>query len=358
MSLTSLALGGIVVALAAWQTTRVIAVFNAALARVASASSLVPLAQPPTTAAGRGVLYRLTLSRAVPVILILALALAGLARLSSAYYSPDRGEPIVEPIVADIATGGGVAVGLAGDIFVADARQHVIRRLRPRPPAGAPWSAEDIASDGDPLLGAAIPFDGVADIVVAPNGDLFIADAARHVVRRMVPSTGETGSVAGLQGIVRAPTALALAPNGDLYVADSQNRRVIVVTPATGVVRTVVDDLNRPMGLAVAPDGDLYIADTGSHRVQRLDVETGDLTTLATLTAPMGLALAPRGDEVVVYVADASDNHVHRIGSDGTVTTLTSAAQLVMPTRLAHHPAGWLYVKDGSPDGVTALDLR
>ena len=68
MSVLSLTLGAIVVALAAWQTTHVIAVFNAALARVAAASSLVPLIRPPTTAAGRGGLYRLTLSRAVPVI--------------------------------------------------------------------------------------------------------------------------------------------------------------------------------------------------------------------------------------------------------------------------------------------------
>ena len=49
------------------------------------------------------------------------------------------------------------------------------------------------------------------------------------------------------------------------------------------------------------------------------------------------------------------NNRVRVINPDGTVNTVKSAGPLMSPTRLAFHPAGWLYVKDASPDGVTAL---
>jgi DNA-binding beta-propeller fold protein YncE len=130
----------------------------------------------------------------------------------------------------------------------------------------------------------------------------------------------------------------------------------------TGTMSTVAGDaagLLRPMGLAVARNGDLYIADTGHQRVLRIDGSTREITTMAAgLGAPMGLALVPRDGQMVLHVADALANRVHVIDPDGRMTTLGGPEPLVTPTRLAYHPAGWLYVKDGSPDGLTALALR
>jgi DNA-binding beta-propeller fold protein YncE len=184
---------------------------------------------------------------------------------------------------------------------------------------------------------------------------------------------------------------LAVAVNGDVYVADTLNHRVRVVDHATGLIRTVagsgrigtIDDvgdhepalqarLNRPMGLAVAPNGDLYIADTGHHRVRRVSADTGRITTVAgdgqpgswgddgraaaaRLAAPMGLALASSGRGIVLYIADALNDRVRVIDPDGTITTLAAAVPVVVPTRIAYHPAGWLYFRDGGAAGVTAL---
>jgi DNA-binding beta-propeller fold protein YncE len=315
-------------------------------------------------------------------VVIVAVALVGVGRRPDA--SADE-IPAARVVAGQRASEGSVAVGIAGDVFVADAQ--TIRRLRPRPPLGALWSAADIATAGDPILGAPIPF-GAADIALAPNGDLFVADAKRNRITRVVPSTGAIDVIAeSLHG----PSGIALSPAGDLYVADTLDNRIRLVTHGTALFRTVAGDgragsgedvgdglpgpsarLERPTGLAVAHNGDLYIADTGHHRVRRITASTGVISTIAgdgvrgmrgdgglalaaRLAAPTGLSLVSAPGGLFVYVADTGNNRVRVIDPAGRISTVSSPELLIAPTRIAYHPAGWLYVKDASPAGVRAL---
>jgi DNA-binding beta-propeller fold protein YncE len=132
--------------------------------------------------------------------------------------------------------------------------------------------------------------------------------------------------------------------------------------------------LKWPTGIALAPNGDLYVADTGHNRVRRISGDTGLITTVAgngiagaggdggpairaSLAAPMGLAVVSRDQRTVVYVADLRNDRVRAIEPGGKISTLSGAWRVVAPTRLAYHAAGWLYVKDASPDGITAVAL-
>jgi GT2 family glycosyltransferase/DNA-binding beta-propeller fold protein YncE len=364
-------ISGGIVARAAWRTGRAVSVVRRALARVGSAADFVPL-PVPSPWSPRTVKGALTPARVLPAALvIIAVALAGVGRRSDA--SAD------EIAAARVASGrrpseGSVAVGIAGDVFVADAQ--TIRRLRPRPPLGALWSAADIATDGDPILGVPIPF-GATDIALAPNGDLFVADAKRNRISRVVPSTGAIDIIAeSLHG----PSGIALSPTGDLYVADTLDNRIRLMPHGTVVFRTVAGDgraggLERPTGVAVAHNGDLYIADTGHHRVRKISASTGIISTIAgdgvpgmsgdgglavgaRLAAPMGLSLVSRDGGVFLYVADTGNNRVRVIDPAGRISTVSSPGPLVAPSRIAYHPAGWLYVRDASPAGVSALAVN
>jgi DNA-binding beta-propeller fold protein YncE len=297
---------------------------------------------------------------------------------------------------------GGVAVGVSGDLFVAE--PGFIERLRPRPPIDAALTADEIGSDVNPLLGDPVPFDGAADIALGPNGTLYVADARRNRVCRIERATGEAVTIvgtgqAGFSGdaglatgaMLRGPGAIALAHNGDLYIADTLNNRIRVVSRSTGRIRTIAGDgapaatgsvgdnqpasrghLNRPSGVAVAANGDVYIADTGHNRVRKVNGITGIITTVAgdgeegalgdgepatsaSLAAPMGLALVPSKGGLTIYVADSLNDRVRVIDVEGRIWTLAGPEPIVTPVRIAYHPAGWLYVKDGSPDGVTAV---
>ena len=193
---------------------------------------------------------------AVAVILAVGLGLGGMSlgrhvlATLAASASPGRGD------TPDAAASGGVAVGISGDVFVADAKQGVIRRLRPRPPHDASWTRRTTsAPDGYPLLGHAVPFDAAADIAVAPNGDLYIADAQHNRIRQVVRSTGNVivvagSGAAGFEGdggpaasaSLHGPSAVAVARNGDLYVADTLNNRIRMIAHDTGVITTVAGD--------------------------------------------------------------------------------------------------------------------
>jgi DNA-binding beta-propeller fold protein YncE len=384
-----------VVARCMWQATRVTAVFDTALTRVTADANMLPLPIHSPAREPRGARVQpATAMRAAWAALVVILAV--LATFAASMRAVR--------VISDAEASGGVAVGIAGDVFVADAQQGVIRRLRPRPPFNASWSAHDIGTDGYPLLGHTVPFDAPSDIAVAPNGDVYVADARHHRISRVVRSTGAIMTIAGsgtagfagdggpaISASLHGPSAVAVAPNGDIYIADTLNDRIRVVSSATGLIATFAGDgqaaapervgddgpalraqLNRPSGLSLAPDGDLYVADTGHNRVRRISRATGVITTIAgdgrtgssgdggpalhaSLSAPMGLALAPASGRLVVYVADRLNNRIRVIEPGGEIATLEGSARVLAPTRVAYHPAGWLYVKDASPDGVTAL---
>jgi hypothetical protein len=71
----------------------------------------------------------------------------------------------------------------------------------------------------------------------------------------------------------------------------------------------------------------------------------------------MGLAVVPTGKSVTLYVADSLNGRVRVVEPDGTISTLGGQLRFVMPSRLSLHHSGWLYVKDASPSGVTAVSL-
>jgi DNA-binding beta-propeller fold protein YncE len=409
LGIMSVAAALALLARAAWQTTRAVALFDRALQQATAATGLSPLRVPPAVPARRS-------RRLVPVRIarvgqaaVLGLTVAGAAagglwigrEATATHMTPATGFAAGD---SEVEATGGVAIGIAGDVFVADAYRDVIRRLRPRPPLDAVWTASDIGTDGPPLLGHSVPFDAAADIALAPNGDLYVADVRRHRIRRVVRSSGQIVTVAGtgtagfagdggraLGATLHGPSAVAVAPNGDLYIADTLNDRIRVIAHETGIIATIAGDgrigidrnvgdagpalrahLNRPSGLAVAANGDLYVADTGHNRVRMIDARTGVITTVAgngiggfagdegpateaRLAAPMGLALASRDEGTIVYVADSLNDCVRVIDGDGRIATLQGGGPVIAPSRLAYHPAGWLYVKDASPDGVTAV---
>jgi hypothetical protein len=378
------AISGAIVARAAWRTGRAVSVVRRALARVSGAAGLLPLPvrSPWSPRTVTGVLTPARVLSAA--VVIIAIALVGIGRRPEV--SADE-IPAAGAASGERASEGSVAVGIAGDVFVADAQ--TIRRLRPRPPLGALWSAADIATDGDPTLGAPIPF-GATDIALAPNGDLFVADAKRNRISRVVPSTGAIDVIAeSLHG----PSGIALSPTGGLYVAETLDNRIRLIAPDTGGSRTVAGDgrpgtdddlgdgspgpsahLERPTGLAVAHNGDVYIADTGHHRVRKISASTGLISTIAgdgvpgmrgdgalaveaRLAAPMGLSLVSEQDGLFLYVADTGNNRVRLIDPAGRISTVSSPGLLIAPTRVAYHPAGWLYVRDASSAGVRALPV-
>ena len=240
-------------------------------------------------------------------------------------------------------------------------------------------------------------------IAIDGLGNVYVADAPDHRIRKIEPSGrittmagngqpgagGDGGPASAAQ--LNSPYGLAIDLVGNLYVADLGNARVRRIS-AAGIMSTVAGGgagevslfgapmrgteakLNAPRNLAVDSSGQVYIADFGANRVYRLSAD-GQLTHVAgsflagnapdnatALTAPLksptALALDKGG---ALYIADSGNAAIRRLqrGLLGRVTStagLNPAIKFATITGLAIDGAtGDLYVAEGRDTPVRRM---
>ena len=239
-----------------------------------------------------------------------------------------------------------------------------------------------------------------AQVVTDAAGNMYIADDANNVIRKMTPS-GVISTIAGtgaagytgdgssaLTATLNHPVALHLDGTGNLYICD-YNNNVVRKINTSGVITTIagtgaggyVSDgvpatstpLYSPEGLAMDAAGNLYIADGNNLRIRKVDPSgiittfagtggigyTGDggPATAAQLRYPFGLYMDAGGN---LFVADQLNNVIRKINPAGIISTVagngaagflgdgTSAiiAEMNDPVGIYGDPAGNLYIAD------------
>ena len=301
----------------------------------------------------------------------------------------------------------GVALDGAGNLYIADVWNHRIRKVDS---AGtittvAGNGREGYSGDGGPAVAAQLnrPF-GVA---LDAAGNLYIADAWNHRIRKVdsagtittVAGSGRSGfgSMGGYSGDggaavaaqLYSPTGVALDGSGNLYIADLINHRIRKVDADTGVITTVAGDgttgfggdggpataaqLYGPTGVALDGSGNLYIADLINDSIRKVDAAgaittvAGDGTTgfggdggpatAAQLRAPAGVAVDGAGN---LYIADTENHRIRKVDAAGVISTVAGywasgyngdggaavGAQLNEPGDVALDGAGNLYIAD------------
>ncbi|HEX8639214.1 MAG TPA: hypothetical protein VF692_14185 [Pyrinomonadaceae bacterium] len=243
-----------------------------------------------------------------------------------------------------------IAFDAGGDLLVADAGAHAIRRVKR---SGA---VETVAgtlnrsgyADGDAQTAL---FNAPVGVAVFEN-KIFVADTYNDRIR--VIENGRVSSLAGsAQGFADGdgaaakfdtPCGIAATKNGKLIVADTNNRRLRIVA-ANGETRTLGGNGNsnlkdgmlsesefvQPVGVAINDAGALFVADGNAIRVIRgfglsfIETISNDRRGFADgslrqsrFNRPSGLAADENGN---LFVADA-ENKVLRVFSGGE----TSAA--------------------------------
>jgi len=205
---------------------------------------------------------------------------------------------------------------------------------------------------------------------------------------------GDNGDGLSAMNAIVDPRGLAICkraagPVADLYIADGKGNAVRRVDSVTGLVSTVAGtgaggfagdgglatdaQLSFPLDVACDASGTIYVADGYSNRrVRKIDQSghintiagdgghdfSGDnvLATQAALTA-YGLALDAAGN---IYVADADNRRVRKVGLNGVITTVAgtgingyaheggAATQeaLGFPSGVAVDTLGRLYIAD------------
>jgi uncharacterized protein (TIGR03437 family) len=204
----------------------------------------------------------------------------------------------------------GVGVDVAGDVFIADTVNNVIRKISASTgnistvaggtPVIACGTDEGFNGDGGPATSAEL--NRPQGVFVDASGNLYIADTENNRIRK-VSTSGTITTVAGngtgvfsgdggaaTSAGVASPNSVAVDASGNIFIAGTLNSRIREVAAGTGIITTVAGDgvagffgdgglptnagLNHPGGVAVDASGDIFIADTGNNRIREVSALT------------------------------------------------------------------------------------
>ena len=124
-------------------------------------------------------------------------------------------------------------------------------------------------------------FNAPADVVVAPNGDIFIADGHGNDTNNRVVKFGkdgaylmEWGQTGYAPGEFHALHAIAMDADGRIFVGDRSNNR-IQIFEQDGTFIAQWTQFGRPSGIFLDDDGRIYVSDSESDDVQNPGYEMG-----------------------------------------------------------------------------------
>ncbi len=260
-----------------------------------------------------------------------------------------------------------VALDASGNLYIADSGNHKIRKI-------SGGKIGTVAGNGTPGYGGDggsavnanlnIPY----GVRVDGSGNLYIADLANDVVRRVDGKSGNISTFAGVNGSygyfanqdggpasrasLDQPVGLAYDAAGNIYIGDSHNDRVRYVDP-NGNIHTLAG-ANQ---WQITPGSSPWTSYGGD----------GGPAIAATLYYPSGVAVDAAGN---VYIADSQDNRVRKVTPNGIITTVAGTgiagfsgdggpavnAQLNRPWDVAVDAAGDLYISDYGNHRIRLVD--
>jgi len=273
---------------------------------------------------------------------------------------------------ATLNTPTAVAVDAAGNVYIADCYNYVIREV-----AKASGKIKTIAGDGEggrtgdggPATSAGLNI--VFGVAVNSAGTtVTIADTASLVVRQFTIG-GNINAIAGngtggfcgdglpaTSACLDYPAGVAVTPSGSIYVADTYNNRIwqfsvggtlntvagngsgaqptpVTAVPPLGVV------LYNPWGVLGDPSYDVFVSDQGNQMVRELVRSAGlvdffagngtagyagdgGLAVGAQVNGPGGVARDSSGN---IYVADIYNCVIRMVNASGDISTYAGTPQ-------------------------------
>jgi sugar lactone lactonase YvrE len=320
---------------------------------------------------------------------------------------------VMNPLVSTVTTTGvqvgrvtSVAVDQNGNLYTAEYMTHTVRKI------AADGTASIIAGDGTAGfqngVGTSAKFNSPYGVAVDASGNVYVADAGNHMIRKIaadgtvstVAGTGAAGFLngAGTTAQFNFPAGLALDKSGALYVSDASNNRIrkIIISGSNATVTTFAGSATEgfvdgpaafsafddPFGLTVDAAGTVYVSDFSNNSIRKIFMDIDGVLkvktiagfagvgnhingpgTTARFNGPYGVAVDAAGN---LYVSELGNKRVRKVtpesmsvsanyivtdfagdGIDGLIDGPAATARFRALYGIAIDGSGTLYVADG-----------
>ncbi|MGJ5819086.1 hypothetical protein [Paludibaculum fermentans] len=319
-----------------------------------------------------------------------------------------------------------IAIDSAGNVYIADQVHHRIRKVSTAGIITTIAGTDTASWTGDDAVATSATLNAPCGLLVDSAGDIYIADTLNHVIRKITASTGKISTFAGTNvagfsgdgdGVddgedetdpvatsaqLNRPTSLARDSKGNLYIADTYNSRIRKILASNSTIDTVVGDgaqrrygdggiatsasVFDPQGIAFDAAGNLFIADTNNHVIRKatprsdgeFDIQTvagsgvygytGDEipATQASLFYPKWVAVDTAGN---LFIADSFNMRIRMVTTDGIIHTIAGNgtyglsgdggpaidAELRFPSSVTLGSGGKIYVTDNQNHRIALL---
>ena len=316
-------------------------------------------------------------------------------------YQGDNG-PATQAQISNVL---GLAADAAGNIYLADSGNHVVRKVDT---SGVITTFAGIGAagfSGDSGLATAAKLNAPTGVCVGPSGDVYVNDLGNRRVRKIAASTGIITTVAGsgsptpsgdggpaISAGMHTPIRCAVDQSGNLYIVDQgADANVVRKVDTNGMISNYAGvyggtgfsgdngpatqaAMNNPTAASFDASGNLYVTDQSNQRIRKIDTNgiittvagngiagfggDGSQATSASLTSPGETAIDSAGN---LFIADTLNQVIREVTAGGTISTVAgipgaagnhgdnvppTSAQFDLPFALTLDPAGNVYVGD------------
>ena len=265
----------------------------------------------------------------------------------------------------------GIAVDTNENLYVADEFNDTIRKITP---SGPNWVVTTLAgqvgvanlADG---LGTNALFSTPSDVALDVAGNVYVADTANDVIRQ-INAFGFVSTIAGQPhhpgssdgtnngAQFYMPFGITVDAATNIYVTDSINNTVRKIVPVAAgwAVSTIAGQVlvpgsndgigtnaqfSGPVGIAVSSGTNLFVADDNNDTIRKMTLagtnwavstfagavgvygDADGTAGNARFHSPIGVAVDGAGN---VYVADANNNEIRKLTTSGVVSTFAGVS--------------------------------